>query len=214
MIFLLSMCLAMPVQASQVLLWGVHSNTPIQYQDGSTIPLNQFDYDTEINTVMIGLYDSSFNFVDFIEFYVSSTYIDPEGRELPTHILGGVIESDLDPQEGNEAPDSSAHLPVETGYLKMEIGYEEIFLMPGGDPDNDDDWYIGDFQSFAYSDFASIEDIIAADHTYTPGSIAPPTHTPWYPTIFYTDYPIPEPSSISLFLSGLLILMLSRKRSA
>lgn len=74
--------------------------------------------------------------------------------------------------------------------------------------DENDDW---NFIPLASSDSFPLNRM--NDHYYEAGTLLPPTETPWKPIDFYTDYPVPEPSSISLFLSGLLILMLSRKRS-
>lgn len=214
---LLLLCLAITAQAAQVLYWGILANTTVQYQNGSTTLLNQFDYDTQVNTSRIGLYDSSLNFVDFIEFYQEYGHFDEHGNwhsdfTPPEYYLDGTVEYDLNPQMGIEGRGNSAELEDsnESMYVRMEIGYEEIFLIPGGDPNNDGDWDYGEFQLFAHTDFITVGELISENHTYYPGSIAPPTQTPWYPTIFYVDEPIPEPSMFILTLLGVCAILLRR----
>jgi hypothetical protein len=54
---------------------------------------------------------------------------------------------------------------------------------------------------------ASLNDLWAA-HTYTAGTLAPPTETPWHPTDFYA---IPEPNPSILAILGTLFLLKRRK---
>lgn len=78
-------------------------------------------------------------------------------------------------------------------HVRYEIGYW----------DETRDW---EFVPLAYAS-AQMSELLGI-HTYESGSLAPPTQTPWRPTVFNA---VPEPSSAMLLLAGMLLLVKRRK---
>ena len=197
MIFLLSMCLAMSVQAVTV-LWAALDESSVVDENGSIVPFREY--------------------VNGAGQFVNAARLVTNGNPIPLWIP----EWDGDPGYWEEDFPVTC-LKDEDGEYSMGKRSSQFNL--GNKPDTSmavifELGYVADWddESSSFITLATaqstIGELIDGNYTYPSGTIYPPTQENWMPTIFYADSPIPEPSSVSLFLSGLLILMLSRKRSA
>lgn len=86
-----------------------------------------------------------------------------------------------------DAPNGAAKVTMEVGYVDL------------------DDWF-SVFVPLA-SATATVGQLMDADHTYEAGTLGPPTENPWTPMDFHAvDADIPEPSTVCMFLAGVLLL--------
>ncbi len=214
MIFLLSMCLAMSVQAGQALwayAWlGSRTITENGVQIGTLsdyiIPENE-DGDGPYLSYRIKV-----TMANLQEFFLDSVVPNANPNLPPDYYNGeeaiGLSESDMPPGEGFSG-NSGMQFNIE-GELSDYNG--AIFTMEIGlaswEDAGDDNWYMSDFSLIGYAT-ATTEDL--SDGTYSFFGLGPNNIRAWCPDII-VDTPVPEPSTISLFLSGLLVLMLSRKK--
>ena len=126
-------------------------------------------------------------------------YFDYPGEGQAYEAGVGSVDND-DVWTGDYADWQPVRLDIvdELASVIFEIGYWN----------ENDNW---NFISVAYSEPVSLGSLWN-DHTYTTGTLAPPTENPWRPTDFYM--PVPEPSIGVLIALGMLPLLLIRRRPA
>ena len=150
--------------------------------------------DDEIG-VQIAVYDNSGNLVR----YLNPIWEDEQGTHIETEFNDWWIGT------GSDIGDTRAT----QGYYGPGDYMEYVYQMQVGTYDAD-----YNFIELLYSDTDN-----AAGHWYDMGTILPP-NTDWMPKEFYTVNPVvptpvvPEPDSGILFLTGISILFLKRKRNA
>lgn len=198
---LISLCCTYS-NATQILWAGIDDNAKIYFNDGSSQAPSAFDYDTQLNTVKIGLYDSSSTLISYLGFYYEESgtwYNDSEETDLYSYderdgsILG---YNDWIPVTiPNNATDSMK--------VRMELGFVDLTISDENDPST---WDI--FHSFAYSDFVTIGYLNDNNHTYPTFDLNPPIQSPWRPSTFNA---VPEPSATILAALGIGMLLKRRK---
>lgn len=203
-IFVLVMALfAMSAMANRILWFGIDKNTPVNFADGSSVVLNNLDYDTQANTFKAAVYDSSASQVlAYLDLYY-------EEKEPEKHWVkeDGFNEGDLmfvDQGQKylgtNWQPAAIPDWVSDTMKLCIEIGFLDVSSWT-----DDPSTWVGDVQLFAKSDFVSFGEL--DEHSYISGTLAPPTETPWKPSYFA----VPEPSTTILAMLGVGLLIKRRK---
>ena len=173
------------IGAGDVLQWQIDQNAIID--NDSNITLYSFlAPDTEIGALAC-VYDVNGNFLSNLNLVYDPEYADSFVSSRDELWIMQAIQSYMD---DDQALDS---------IFQLQVGYY------------DEDY---NFVTALYSETESKAGLLA-NHSYTPGSLAPPS-TDWIPHSFYTINPvvpsIPEPSSSLLLLVGASLLTLKRKR--
>ena len=205
---------AMSAMAGRILWLGIDKNTPVNFSNGTSIGLNQLDYDTQVNTFKAAVYDSSASQVlAYLDLYYEEEY----ERELTDGTFvtekrwvkeDGFNEGDLMfvDQGGqtylgtNWQPAAIPDWVSDTMKLCIELGFLDMSSWT-----DDPSTWVGDVQLFAKSDFVSFGEL--GEHSYISETLAPPTETPWKPSYFA----VPEPSTAILALLGVGMLFKRRQ---
>ena len=200
-LFLLFVCMAMSVQAEYVLWVGVDKNAVVHAGE-NTYSIQQF-------ANIVGQPMANMGGRILVDGVAMPAGYEHLPREIPPRVdfdddfseFGLAVVDDYDVWTGSYADWQPIKLGEENP-TTLDIGV--IFEI--GYWDENDDWNfipLGSSNSFPLSEMD--------DHYYEAGTLAPPTETPWRPIDFYTDYPVPEPSTTLLTVLGACVCLLSRK---
>lgn len=173
---------------SGLLYTGYSSNSQIKNSNGTTIATleNYFTDYPEINTVKISL---------------NNSYLDMRGSLGYTELYIDISEQMSEYDPGSEWMLNNVSF---SDIIVMEIGYIDYEM---GDEDDPSTW--DNFHLVASSEPTSLQNLYDGTHVSINGDInPPPSWGPWIPTVFYTDVPIPEPSSLLLLALGACAILL------
>ena len=140
---------------------------------------------------------------------IGTIYLDIESPDFPGERFNGAEGAWLgDSGSGYWGTGNWANQSPLDGFTK-EIWNEALFQMEIGYLSFNEVLDVVDWSTLAETD--PIAKNLLSQHLYERGTLMPPDYSQWTPTDFHTVN-VPEPSSNLLFLVGLSILMLRRKR--